>query len=161
MAEGRAAVDAESQRYGMMPPLSGNMCEFWQICPKLLRDHVFQNIMDRQINKYQLAIMFRVAVASDLLLTHASEHVFSSSKKTTTLRRVRLPGVMLEILQVLKYSLKQCIRGRGSSTSLHLAQDSEEQLVGELFSPVDTIGLLRPQKLPQMIHHLQEALGDR
>ena len=68
---------------------------------------------------------------------------------------------MLEILQVLKYLHKQRVHERGSSPSLHLAQDSEEELVGEPISPVGTIDLLRAEKLPQIIHHLHEALGDQ
>ena len=104
--------------------------------------------------------MFRVAV--DLLPAQASstasERVFSSSKETMTLRRAGLHGVMLEILQILKYSLKQRIRERGRPP--HLAQDSEEELVGELISPADAIGLLQPEKLPELIHHLHEAFGE-
>ena len=60
---------------------------------------------------------------------------------------------MLEILQVLKYLPKQRVHERGLSPSLHLAQDSEEELVGEPICPVVTIDLLRPEKLPPLIHH--------
>ena len=37
----------------------------------------------------------------------ASERVFSSSKETDTLRRTGLGGTMMEVLQVVQYSLKQ------------------------------------------------------
>ncbi len=40
----------------------------------------------------------------------ASERVFSSSKETDRLRRSRLSGAMMEVLQVVKFSLKQRLR---------------------------------------------------
>ena len=46
MAEDRAAISAEIQKYEMMPAFSGNICEFWQVRLKLPRGHVYGLLID-------------------------------------------------------------------------------------------------------------------
>lgn len=60
------------------------------------------------MNEYKYPFLFRVAM--DVLPAQASsmpcEHVFSSSKETCALRRNHLSHVLLEALQVLKFSYR-------------------------------------------------------
>ena len=51
-----------------------------------------------------------------------SERVFSSSKETDNMRRSKLSPAMLEILQILKYSIRQ---ERLSFTDSYIANEAE------------------------------------
>jgi hAT family C-terminal dimerisation region len=62
-----------------------------------------------QINRSEFPTLF--AIAMDYLPIQASsvpcEHVFSSAKETDTVKRNRIHPMLMEVLQMLKFSLKK------------------------------------------------------
>jgi hypothetical protein len=67
------------------------------------------NSLNQQANKTEFPTLF--AIAMDYLLVQAMsvpcERVFSSAKDTDTAKRNRISPVLMEALQMLKYSLKK------------------------------------------------------
>ncbi len=67
LAEDHAVVEADEK----MPPFSGNICDFWQVCSDLMHSHAHTLTSSAsQANCHEFPIMFRVAV--DLLPAQAS-----------------------------------------------------------------------------------------
>ena len=70
------------------------------------------------------------ALAMDILPIQASavpcEHVFSSSKKTTTARHNRISPKLMEALQMLKYSVK---KGHGLDFTADTKAEEEEEML--------------------------------
>ncbi|OJT08209.1 hypothetical protein TRAPUB_881 [Trametes pubescens] len=112
--EDDAAVKAELEQYkrDMLEDQRVDLLNFWQVCHHLT--YMRQGLTFSQARAKAYPYMYRVAL--DILPVPASsvpgERVFSSSKETDTLRRTGLDAAMMEILQVLKYSLKQMLRER-------------------------------------------------
>lgn len=115
-AEDLAAVKAELDKY-KQDPLAGadiNLMVFWKVSTRAIQSHSNHLLISPcpQENREEYPLLYRVAL--DILPVPASavasERVFSSSKETDRLRRSRLSGAMMEVLQVIKYSLKQRLR---------------------------------------------------
>ncbi len=130
-AEDLAAVKAELHRY-KEDRLSGpniNLKSFWKVSRATLSILRLPLIMScPQDHREEYPLLYRVAL--DILPVPASavasERVFSSSKETDRLRRSRLSGAMMEVLQVIKFSLKQRLREGVGPQLLSRPEDLEE-----------------------------------
>ena len=81
-----------------------------------------------------------------------SERVFSSSKETDALRRAGLDGAMMEILQMLKFSLKQRLRECTPAQFITVEEDLQESLVTTQDS--DVAQLIHSGRLEQLLNSL-------
>lgn len=99
-----------------------------------------------QVNRYKYPTLYRVAL--DVLPVQASavpcERVFSSSKETFTARRTGLSDSNMEMLQIMKYMIKQerdglnFSSGRLVSEEDLLAAEMEENIIVQEDSEVIT-----------------------
>ena len=91
------------------------------------------------------------ALALDILPIQATsvpcEHVFSSSKETTTARRNRISGELMEQLQMLKYSIKQ---GRQLNFTEGLAEKNQLEVLEE--------NSARQNETPEDLHSFAQQL---
>lgn len=80
------------------------------------REHIFPFM-------YRVALPLLSAQASGV----TSERVFSSSKETDTLRRTSMSPATMEVLQVLKYSIREKHREREGGTGVIPASTANGQ----------------------------------
>ena len=96
-----------------------------------------------------------IPVALDLLPVQASavpcERVFSSSKETDTDRRSKLDPVMMETLQILKYSLHEEL----NFTDGFLA--TEEECAALSIDPYDVQRLYEQNRIGDLVSMFEEA----
>lgn len=99
----------ESYADGPLTPPGTDLVVFWGVSTSLLLCFVHQHCFSFQMSEKIHPTLF--AIALDYLPIQASavpcERVFSSSAETDTKRRNRIHPVLMEALQMLKFSLKQ------------------------------------------------------
>ncbi|RDX53700.1 hypothetical protein OH76DRAFT_1142736 [Lentinus brumalis] len=114
-------------KYEKMPPFSGNNCDLFGVHGLIWACSDLYCFIGQA--SHPVPCCSRPPPGTGICA--ASERVFSSSKETTTL---------LEVLQILKYSLKQRLHVQGRPQ--HTARP-EKELLGELISPEDAAHLLQ------------------
>ena len=103
-------IDKEFIAYITTPPspCGTDIIKFWEVCtdPTWYYPSWWRDV---QMNKTRLPTFF--AIALDYLPIQASavpcEHIFSSSAETDTKRQNQIHPILMEALQMLKFSLKQ------------------------------------------------------
>ncbi|PIL24443.1 hypothetical protein GSI_14197 [Ganoderma sinense ZZ0214-1] len=90
---------------------------------------------DRHKSDYPLLYEIAVTALAFQASSVTSERVFSSSKETDTLRRSKLGGHTMEMLQVVKYSLRSRRRESDPSRSVYVAHEDDlaDELDGEVW----------------------------
>ncbi|KAJ2994371.1 hypothetical protein NUW54_g7561 [Trametes sanguinea] len=147
-AEDLKAVEQELQRYVEKGQSSRdvNLLDFW--------------------DTHSTAFPYLFHVALDVLPVQASsvasERVFSSSKETDTLRRSGLDGAMMEILQVLKYSIHQEWRERPYASLAPPPKPSQDVDLqrDEAVDPAKAGELVHSGRLDEFLQLVHQAHGD-
>lgn len=110
LPEGTAEAELERYVNSLASPRDTDILHFWEVSgvPYTIRDEHSQTIC-LQINRSEFPTLF--AIAMDYLPIQASavpcERVFSSAKETDTSKHNRIHPMLMEALQMLKFSLKK------------------------------------------------------
>jgi hypothetical protein len=133
------SVQAEFAKYSACERASENpdIFHFWEVSKSIIERR--NSSLPEKVNKAEFPTLY--AMAMDYLPVQATsvpcERVFSSAKETDTVKRNRINPVLMEALQLLKFSLKKERLNFTAGWST-----SESEMMGDTGPGRDALGTL-------------------
>jgi hAT family C-terminal dimerisation region len=161
-AEQTVLQEYEAYAKALLSPKGTDLVKFWVVSNLCMMAQICSVHGSQQMNEFTFPTLF--AMAMDYLPIQASsvpsEHMFSSSSETDTVRRNRIKPALMEAIQMLKFGLKKARLDFTKGWETDEALMNVQEPAPEEDAPEDFLAALLGDNETDTLESLLDTLGD-